>query len=195
VSPKVQLPIKSIKTALTSLGPPPIIPVSRPQTARIVTNTTLKAPTRLRYPPSPIKSTKSSTTSLHFPPKLVKVNLHDFASRETGSDEHSFTSLEAEIPLAAPIPYPNKPSSLLNFPEESSAVNGRAEGYNLVSRYRKIETKPVVAREEEERGRKAGSVLTVSLVKRQGVVKHEMKSFNVVAARLKSLEVKQSRRV
>lgn len=199
-SPRVQKPIKSVKTTLTSLDPSPIFPVSKPQTARTVPSP--KGPIRLRYPPSPIKSLKSSTTSLHFPPKLVKVSLHDFASRETGSEEYSFVSLEAEIPLSAPIPYPNKPPSILNFPDETTAEKPTAkgtnpEGYNLVSRYRKIESKPAVAREEEkeERGRKAANVFKVSLVKRQGVVKHEMKSFNVVAARLRSLEMKQTGRV
>jgi hypothetical protein len=122
--------------------------------------------------------------------------LHDFASRETGSEEYSFVSLEAEIPLSAPIPYPNKPPSILNFPDDTTE-KPNPEGYNLVSRYRKIESKPAVAREEEkeERGRKATNVFKVSLVKRQGVVKHEMKSFNVVAARLRSLEMKQTGRV
>ena len=185
VSPKAQRPVKSIKTTLASLD-------YSPRLLQTATNTSPKAPIRLRYPPSPMKSLKSSTTSLHFPPKLVKVSLHDFASRETGSEE----SLEAEIPLSAPIPYPNKPPSLLHFPDDSTekaAVQG-SDGYNLVSRYRKIEAKPAVAREEGERGRKGTAVLTVSLVKRQGVVQHDMKSFNVVAARLRSLELKQGRK-
>lgn len=191
VSPKAPRPIKSIKTTLSSLDYSPRLPSPKPPTT---TNTSPKVPIRLRYPPSPVKSLKNSTTSLHFPPKLVKVSLHDFASRETGSGEQSLGSLEAEIPLSAPIPYPNKPPSVLHFPDESiekSAVQGSTEGYNLVSRYRKIEVKPAVTREEGDRGRKGASVLTVSLVKRQGVVQHGMKSFNVVAARLRSLELKQ----
>ena len=138
-----------------------------------------------------LRSLKSSVTSLNFTPKLVKVNLQDFASRDTRSGEQSG---EVETPLNAPIPYANKPPSFIQESNgEKRSERSGEEGYNLVAKYRRVDTVPRVVRDEPTNRKKTANLMSVSLAPRPGIVPHSTPNFHIVSVRLKTLGVKSSR--
>ena len=115
------------------------------------------------------------------------VNLQDFASRETGSEDPSFWSSEPEVPITAPVPHVN--TGLVDeiqplIADENKEIR-KSDGFNLVSKYRKTEGTLEVLTEEEGDRRES---LRRSLVAKSGVVRHGVKSFDLVHASLHKLD-------